>query len=186
MSFPLIHLVPLAVALLVAVSWDVAARRIPNVVWGGIAAAGLVVQVHDAGALAALAALGAAVGTVAAMYVFWMRGGIGGGDVKLAAAVAIWVGPAQLPIYWLATALAGGGVAAVCLMASHRRVRREIGLNLKLAVLHQSMPDVAPGRPEESGKAGRSRSSPRPERVSVPYGLAIAIGALFVWWYSRR
>lgn len=186
MTFPSTHLVPLAAALLLAVIWDVAVRRIPNALCGAIAVTGLIAHAHDAGALAALGGLGAGAATVAAMYVFWKRGGIGGGDVKLAAAVAIWVGPADLPSYWLATALAGGGVAAVCLMASHRRVRREIGLNLKLAVLHQIMPDVAPGQPEESGKAGRSGLSPRPERISVPYGLAIAIGALFVWWYSRR
>jgi len=166
-NFPLVHLVPLAACLLAAVIWDVSVRRIPNAVCGAIAVAGLGVQFWDSGALAALAGLGAGVGTIALLFVFWQRGGIGGGDVKLAGAVAVWVGPRSLPAYWLAAALAGGVTAAICLLASRRSVRREIRQNLTIAALHQVMPDVGPTA------AGR---------VSVPYGVAIALGAVFVWW----
>jgi prepilin peptidase CpaA len=166
-KFPAAHLIPLAVCLLLAVIWDVRVRRIPNSVCGAIAVGGLGVQFWDAGALAALAGLGVGIGTIAVLFVFWQRGGIGGGDVKLAGAVAIWVGPWSLPAFWLSAALAGGAVALVCLLASRQAARREIRQNLTLAALHQMMPDVTPGA---SG------------RVSVPYGLAIALGAAFVWW----
>ena len=105
--------------------------------------------------------------TIALLFIFWQRGGIGGGDVKLAGAVAIWIGPRLLPAYWLAAALAGGVVAAVCLLASRRGVRQEIRQNLTLAALHKMMPDVP----------GRIRWP-----ASVPYGVAIAAGAVFVWW----
>lgn len=169
MNFPLIHLAPLAVALLVAVIWDVRVRRIPNLVCGAIAVAGVGVQFWDAGALAALVGVAVGAGTIALLFVFWQRGGIGGGDVKLAGAVAIWMDPRSLPIYWLAAALAGGVVAVVCLLASRQGVRREIRQNLTLAALHQMVPEVAPAA------AGR---------VSVPYGVAIAFGAAFVWWRS--
>jgi prepilin peptidase CpaA len=167
LPFPLVHLAPLAAALLIAVAWDVGWRRIPNAVCGAIAVSGLGVQFWDAGALSALAGLGAAVTTTALLYPFWRRGGIGGGDVKLAAAVAIWVGLRSLPAYWLSGALAGGVVAAICGLASGRSVREEIRQNLTLAALHKRMPDVAPAA------AGR---------VSVPYGVAIALGAVVVWW----
>ena len=163
------HLVPLAVALLIAVVWDLRVRRIPNAVCGAIAVAGRGAQFWDAGPLAALVGLGIGSGTIALLFVFWLRGGVGGGDVKLAGAVAIWLEPASLPAYWLSTALAGGVVAAVCWLASRRSVRAEIRQNLTLAALHRSMPDVAPAT------AGR---------VSVPYGVAIAFGAAFVWWRS--
>lgn len=161
------HLVPLAAALLIAVVWDVGWRRIPNAVCGAVAVAGLGVQLWDAGALAAVAGLAGGVATIALLFIFWQRGGIGGGDVKLAGAVAIWIGPRLLPAYWLAAALAGGVVSAVCLLASRRGVRQEIRQNLTLAALHKMMPDVP------VASAGR---------VSVPYGVAIAAGAVFVWW----
>ncbi len=167
-NFPAVHLVPLAVCLLIAVVWDVRVRRIPNSVCGAIAVAGLGAQFWDAGALDALAALGAGVGTIALLFVFWTRGGIGGGDVKLAGAVAIWVGPRLLPVYWLAAAMAGGVTATVCLLASRSAVRREIRQNLTLAALYQTMPDVSSVRQTQG-------------RVSVPYGVAIAAGAVFVW-----
>ncbi|MES1205227.1 MAG: A24 family peptidase [Pseudomonadota bacterium] len=169
MNFPAVHLIPLAVCLLIAAIWDVSARRIPNAVCGAIAVAGLGAQFWDAGALRAVGGLGAAAITVALLYVFWRRGGIGGGDVKLAGAVATWVGPWSLPTYWLATALAGGGIAAICLLASQKAARQEIRLNLTLAAYHQMIPTVGPARTE---------------RMSVPYGVAIAAGAVFVWWHG--
>jgi prepilin peptidase CpaA len=168
LNFSLVHLAPLAVALLIAVVWDVWERRIPNAVCAAIAVSGIGVQFWDAGALSASAALGVGVATIAVLMVFWRSGGIGGGDVKLAGAVAVWVGPGSLLTYWLAAALAGGLVAAVCFFASRRAVRREIRENLTLTALHQTMPDVAAA--EADG------------RVSVPYGVAIALGAAFVWW----
>lgn len=167
MAFSAVHVIPLVVGLSVAVVYDVRWRRIPNPVCGAVAVAGLGVQFWDLGAISALAALAAGAATIALLYLFWQRGGIGGGDVKLAGAVAVWMGPRLLPAYWLAGALAGGLVAAVCLMASRRSVRQEIRQNLTLAALHQSMPEVAPATEG---------------RVSVPYGVAIALGALFVWW----
>jgi Flp pilus assembly protein protease CpaA len=165
--FPVLHLVPLAACLFTAVIWDLWARKIPNSVCGLVAVTGLGVQFWDGGALAALAGLGAGAGTIALLFSFWRRGGIGGGDVKLAGAVGVWVSLSSLPIFWLASALAGGVTAAVCLLASRGTVRREIRYNLTLAALHQTMPDVSPAT------AGR---------VSVPYAVAITLGAAVVWY----
>ena len=172
MSFPIayLHLVPLAVCLVLAAAWDVGRRRIPNAVTGAIVASGLGVQFFDRGALAALAALGVGAVTIAALYPFWRRGGLGGGDVKLAGAVAIWMGPSSLLVFWLATAVAGGLTALVCLMASRAAVRREVRANLTLAALHQTIPSVSP--------RGFGR-------VSVPYAVPIALGAAFAWLWAR-
>lgn len=166
MNFPVAHLVPLAAFLLIGVIWDLRSRRIPNAVCAAIAVAGLGAQFWDVGVWGALAGLGMGMGTIALLFVFWQRGGIGGGDVKLAGAVAMWLAPRALPVFWLASALAGGAVAAVCWAASRGAVRREIRANLTLAVLQQGIPTVSPGA---SG------------RLSVPYAVAIALGALIVW-----
>lgn len=166
MNFPVAHLVPLAACLLVGVIWDLRWRRIPNAVCAAIAVAGVGAQLWDVGVWSALGGLGMGAATIALLFVFWQRGGIGGGDVKLAGAVAVWLAPRALPVFWLASALAGGAVAAVCWAASRGAARREIRANLTLAALQQAIPTVAPGT------AGR---------VSVPYAMAIALGALLVW-----
>jgi prepilin peptidase CpaA len=166
-KFPVAHLVPLAALLVIGVIWDLRSRRIPNAVCAAIAVAGLGAQFWNVGVWAALSSLATGAATIALLYVFWQRGGIGGGDVKLAGAVAMWLAPRSLPAFWLAAALAGGVVAAVAFAASRGAARREIRANLTLAALHQAIPKVEPGT------AGR---------VSVPYAVAIAAGAFIVWW----
>jgi len=166
-KFPVAHLIPLAVFLVIGVIWDLRSRRIPNVVCAAVAVAGLGAQFWNVGGWGVLGGLATGTATIALLYVFWQRGGIGGGDVKLAGAVAMWMAPRSLPVFWLAAALAGGAVAAVAWAASRGPARREIRANLTLAALQQAIPTVAPGT------AGR---------VSVPYAVAIAAGAFIVWW----
>jgi prepilin peptidase CpaA len=50
---------------------------------------------------------GMAIGLVIFGLLFWM-GGMGAGDVKLMAAIGAWIGPAQLSIALVVTAMAGG------------------------------------------------------------------------------
>jgi prepilin peptidase CpaA len=170
-TFPVAHLVPLALCLLIGVIWDLRVRRIPNAICGAIAVAGLGAQFWNVGVVAAATGLGMGIATIAALYLFWQRGGIGGGDVKLAAAVAIWLAPRALPVFWLASAVAGGVTAAVCWAASRAPARREIRANLTLAALHQAMPQIST-EVQVGANAGR---------ISVPYGVAIAAGAVVVW-----
>jgi prepilin peptidase CpaA len=157
-----VQLLPLGLCLSVAAIYDLRARKIPNGVIVMAAASGLLLQLWVGGVLSVASGISAAVAAVFLLFSFWNRGGIGGGDVKLAGAVAIWVGLGALPTFALATALGGGVTALVCLFASKRTVRLEIQANLTLAALHHQMPSVAPAA------AGR---------VSVPYAIAIAAGA---------
>jgi prepilin peptidase CpaA len=106
--------------------------------------------------------VGAAIITVALLYRPWTAGGIGGGDVKLAAAAAIWVGLAGLIRYALAVAALGGGVALVMYFSMRKSIRQDVKTNLTLAALQQTLPTV---------------EARAPGRISVPYGLAIAAGA---------
>jgi prepilin peptidase CpaA len=60
---------------------------------------------------AGLAALALVIG-----FVLFGANVIGGGDVKLMAAVTLWAGPIRLPLLIIATALAGGIVALLLLL----------------------------------------------------------------------
>ena len=164
MTFPASHLLVLGVCLLIATVWDLAKRRIPNLVTGAVAVLGVAAQLVDRGKWSALSGLGAAAVTVALLWRPWLAGGLGGGDVKMAAAVAIWVGLEGMIRYALAVAAAGGVVALVMYFISRKSIRQDIKTNLTLAALQQSLPTV------EVRAAGRP---------SVPYGLAIAAGAAF-------
>lgn len=150
---------------MVGAAWDIAKRRIPNVVTGAAALAGIAVQLLDRGWSSALSGLAAAALTVLLLYRFWTAGGLGGGDVKMAAAVAITVGLDGMFRYALAVAAAGGVVALIMYVLSRKSVRQEVRTNLTLAALQQTLPSV---------------EIRRPGRPSVPYGLAIAAGAAFV------
>ncbi len=149
MIFPLI--------VIVAAMRDVTSFTIPN--WISVVAAVLfapaaLVSGYSAGAFAVCAAVGVA-GLVAGIAMFAL-GWIGGGDAKLFAACALWLGwPAVLPfVIW--TALAGGGLAVMLLWG--RRL---------------AQPAVA-GGPAWVGRLMTPGGD-------VPYGLAITAGALIAF-----
>jgi prepilin peptidase CpaA len=102
----------IAIGLLACVT-DVRSRRIPNALTFGAALAGLLVHrliLGTDGAL--LSASGWLVGLLI-FFPFFALGGMGGGDVKLLAALGAWLGPRET--LWLAaySALAGGVMGVV-------------------------------------------------------------------------
>lgn len=59
------------------------------------------------------------------LFIYWLsRGGMGFGDVKLAAVIGFWLGT-EKALLALLLAFVLGGTAAVLLLASGRRSRRE-------------------------------------------------------------
>jgi len=162
MPLPIPFLVVLGLALAWATVCDLRRRRIPNVVTGPLLLLGLVARGFVLGPSAALSGLAAAVIVILALYVPWSSGGIGGGDVKLAAATSAWLGLGNLIVFALATAAAGGAVAALCYVLARPAARAEVRANVTLAVLQGELPPVP------SHRAGH---------LSVPYAVAIAAGA---------
>jgi prepilin peptidase CpaA len=81
-------------------------------------------------------------------------GVFGGGDAKLASAVALWLGPAGIAPFLVYTALSGGVLAIVLIMG--RQIARRFGL---------------PRGPRWIRRILR-------RRAGVPYGVALCAGAL--------
>jgi Flp pilus assembly protein protease CpaA len=173
MSYATIHLAILGTLCLAAAVWDLARRRIPNLITAPVLAAGLWAQASTAGATPALSGVGAAAVVLVALYPLWSRGGIGGGDVKFAVAAAVWVGLGRLPVYLLAGAIAGGVVAGVCYLLSPAEARGVIRENLWTAAVLRQIPD-----------AGATRKGVG--RVRVPYALAIVAGLCAALWMTWR
>ncbi|MFQ6133337.1 MAG: prepilin peptidase [Armatimonadota bacterium] len=151
--------------LLIAAAMDVARGRIPNALTVPCALVGLALGAADA----ELAGLGASLAGIFAGLALWfvapfIGNVLGGGDVKLLAAVGALQGPVFV-LHTLALTAAWGGLLAVCCAAGRRKLLqccRNLGRWLYLRSVWRS--DV----PLET--AG---GSPR-----LPFAVAIALGAV--------
>jgi prepilin peptidase CpaA len=134
---------------------DAASYRIPNWISLALAAAFPVAALAAGAPLALMGAnLGAGVAALAVGMIFFSRGWIGGGDAKLFAAAALWLGWPAAPVYLVATCLAGGALALFLLMLRSVWVRPLV----------------------MGGPAWVARLAEPGE--GVPYGVAVAVGAL--------
>ena len=109
---PLVPVIALVIAFIACLT-DLRDRRIPNVLTFGAAALALVFH-GLVGGVSGLqsAVLGWIAGT--AMFLpFFMLGGMGGGDVKLLAALGAWMGPRDAFYLAIYASLAGGVMAIV-------------------------------------------------------------------------
>ncbi|MBO0332919.1 prepilin peptidase [Sneathiella sp. CAU 1612] len=98
---------------LVAAIWDVFSRRIPNMLPLIIAALYLL-QASIAGDWSSLPwHLLCGMGVLVVGIMIFALGWLGGGDVKLLAALALWAGPDHLVLLLLMTCLAGGILALI-------------------------------------------------------------------------
>lgn len=86
----------------------------------------------------------------------------GGGDAKLIPAVALWVGLSGLPVFLMVTSVMGGILAIISL--AMRKTRLGVSITTKAA----SLPMMQDGWVAAMARGGSE----------VPYGIAIAIGAM--------
>jgi len=152
---------------------DIRARRIPNwLTYGGLVA-GLALRTI----LEGWRGLGqGAAGILAGggiFFLFYLVRGMGAGDVKLMAAVGAWIGVRQAVVVMIATAVAGG-ILGVVYMVFYRRVGSTVQNIAELIRFH-----LTSGiRPHPEVNLGD------PGSIQVPYGLAIAMGTLYVFMSS--
>lgn len=162
-------IVALMLAALCVAAWrDVATRLIPD---GAVIALALL-----GGALRALdglVALGMSAAASALLFLLLallsVRGLLGGGDVKLMAAVALALSPTQTVAFVVVTSIAGGLLGCGYLLAS-----RLVG---------------APTRAPRGAPLLRRILAAEKRRIRrrgpLPYGVAIAVGAAFILLQSR-
>jgi prepilin peptidase CpaA len=104
-------------ALLWAMASDLARFEIPNAIPLAIAAAFPAYALFAGlGAMDMLQHAAAGFGALVVGAALFFGRVMGGGDAKLVAAAALWIGPAGMPRFLVATALIGGALALVLLL----------------------------------------------------------------------
>jgi prepilin peptidase CpaA len=155
---------------------DIRSARIPNRLTYSALLAALSLRV----ALLGLSGLkSGAVGMFVAgglFCVLFALGAMGGGDMKLMAAVGAWVGSTQVMTLILAAALAGG-VLAIGRIIFTKRVGQTLR-NIMRLICYRLTSGLQPHPELNVQSLGSQR---------VPFGVAIAVGALScagnaIWW----
>lgn len=140
---------------------DLYTRRVPNRLTLAAALLGLAVAIAGIGAVTTAAALlGFLVGLMLMLpgHIF---GGTGGGDVKLMAALGMWLGPTLVVKAFLYSAIAGGVIALIVAVR-----RRRVGATLAGAARLVSTPAAARHEMKADDRNNR-----------FPYAPAIAAGS---------
>ena len=155
-----------AAVLGVAAVIDVRARRIPNALVAPLLVAGLGHAALVGGAATALASLVGAAAGLALLYFPFARGWMGGGDVKLLAAIGAWVGGVGAIHVLLLASIFGGVLSLIALARLQRRERDEVGRNVMRFAVTGGV--VVP----EPSQLSRARG--------VPFGVALALAGAAV------
>jgi prepilin peptidase CpaA len=151
--------------------WDATAHRIPNkVTMMGLAAA-LALRAPTGLEAVVQGLAGAGIVLVVALVFYALRA-IGGGDVKLLAAVGAFMGPAEVPGALALIAVLGAAFALVSV------IRRGV-LPLLLFNTLDLVKSLA-----SLGQSGLSRKLETPAALTIPYGVPIAVGTL-IWWFGK-
>ncbi|HEU4660240.1 MAG TPA: prepilin peptidase [Pseudolabrys sp.] len=157
MALDLLKLLLFPTLMTFAASSDLLTMTISNRLSLALVAAFAVLAVADGMSLTAIGwHIGAAALVLAATFVFFVRGWIGGGDAKLAAATTLWFGFDYLPEYLIYASLFGGALTLLLIQFRLFPLPLMLARQEWVARLHQ--------------KGG-----------GVPYGIALAAAALVIY-----
>jgi len=157
---PMAALAVLATMLVVAVYIELRESRIPNwLTFSGMALGLLIAYLH--GTASFWSSLGGLAIGFGFLFIFYIFGGIGGGDVKLMGAAGALMGSALIKPALFYTAFIGAFLA-ILMIIWRKDFWTRIAWGLKrLAFWRKSV-----------------EQPPKPAPVVVPYGVAIAVGCL--------
>ena len=159
-------------ALLLAAVWtDLRSRRIPN----ALTMLGLAVGLLLRGIAGSEVLIEGVVGVLLALVLtlpFLMLGVIGGGDAKLLMAIGAFMGPRHFLWASALIAIIGGMVGVVD--AGRRGALIPVLYNCGEILKHWAT----------FGRRGANRSFASVGALTIPYGVAIATGAL-LWWFAE-
>ena len=172
-ALPVLLQSALVAVVLVAGVWDLATRRIPNWITVPGAALGLAIQSYYGGWHGTVSSLLGALLGFSLFLLLYFAGGMGAGDVKLAAAVGAFVGAQSFVYVFVVTGLLGG-IAAVVLALVRGRLRQTLDRTASLLFNF--------GRLRWS-EVRTASDLDAPGALRLPYGAVIAGGALaFLAW----
>jgi len=161
----------IAVALIAAAASDIKTLTIPNwipvsivVLFLAQAALGWTLNINEVSS-SFIPSLVVGIATLIMFTFLFALGQMGGGDVKLIAATSLWAGPELIFGFIVITTLAGGALALFALMRGTK------GVKSSQAYAGLSASVIAAG-----GETPPTRITSRP----IPYGVAIAVGGIFV------
>ncbi len=161
------------VAMAAAAVWDLKYRRIPNLLTvSGLLVALILRGIQGADPLID-GVIGAGVAALVSLPLFAL-GALGGGDGKLLIAIGGFMGPGRLAGALLMIALVGGVMGG--LDAYRRGVLVPVILNCLDLMKHWAT----------FGHRGRRVALAMPGAITIPYGVAIAIGAVMWWFWGAR
>jgi prepilin peptidase CpaA len=160
----LIVLTTLCIGLGSATLIDLRERRIPNVVCGAMAAAGVALSASGLGHITLASSLAGLVIGAAMMLPGHILGATGAGDVKLFAAAGTLLGSGRMVPAFLFVAIAGG-VLALFVAWRRGRIGRTMELTAGLV-----------------GRHGKATVESQTEHNRFAYGPAIAAGCLIAAW----
>lgn len=168
--------VPLLVVLIVAAIGDTRSRTLRNTLTLPLALAGLAqsfLVMHTTTPWSAI--LGLLAGFALGFILFGL-GALGGGDVKLLAAVGAWMGPGQIFLVFLAAAVIGM-LIVVGQALIQRRMRKLLYNSSVLAINLAHVGDIGLGTVERTGRSSRSIERPLAYAVPVLLATCLVIGA---------
>ena len=162
-------------------SWiDYAQRRVPNWLNATLIVVGFAVQAAYFGTSGVMTGLWGLLIGFGLLIVPWMMNGMGAGDVKLMAAIGVWMGP-MLTFYSFALGAVIGGVAAIVMILSTGRLRMACG-NLGIILAKCS------SRQTLFSEFGGAKTFGTSSQL-LPYGVPLTAGTLIVlaakmcgWW----
>ena len=151
---------------------DLDRRRIPNTIIATIALLWLPYALHNFPARMP-GSLATAATVLAVGMIIWRLRWLGGGDVKLIAALTLWAGAKDAPLL-LATIALSGGILALLWQSRLQHVAAWLSAALGTRFGTMSPALQAAGSADPGGAAQASSA------VSLPYGVAIAAGGCWL------
>lgn len=166
----------MAVVAALGAGYDMAQHRIPNWLTVGGLVLGLALRVPGGWEALGPGLAGAGVCLLLSLPLF-LVGGAGGGDVKFLAALGAFLGLDRVPEALFVMAMVGGLMAVVAIL--RRGSVAEVTANLRTILSTFGRKTFTGWKGEESEAALTIET---PGALTVPYGVAIAAGALAGWF----
>ena len=168
----IVNVSAMAVAISAATT-DVRSRRVPNALVVSAACLGVALNCWSDGLGGITVSLAGGVVGLALFMPFFLAGGMGGGDIKLCAALGTFLGPIGIVQASLAAAVAGG-LCAVFVAVRRKRLRATL----------RRMCELSFGTQVDDGTDSTTPAWSQPGALSIPYAIPIAAGTLFAVFFN--